>query len=154
MIIERFNYSDTETEGLWWLDDDDPLHTIERPWIPNAVAPGGAGFISCIPDGVYQLIRHARPNGDVVLALRNPKLGVYYSRENVPDIGGRYLILAHVGNYVDDVQGCIAPGASRTIAGNRRMVGNSRSAMARIMAHYRRRKPKTLTIRSVLGAAD
>ena len=68
--LQRFCYSDSETEGLLWLpDDDDPIHTLERPWRPDA--PGGMPFESCVPDGTYRLLPHTRPSGAEVLALRN-----------------------------------------------------------------------------------
>jgi hypothetical protein len=86
-------------------------------------------FVSCVPDGSYQLLEHVRPDGTEVLALRNPDHGVYYDRGERPDTGGRYLILIHSANYVEQVQGCIAPGINHTIYDNRVMVTNSRQAM-------------------------
>lgn len=131
LLLQRFAYSPTETEGLLWLDDETVLHTLERPWV--AGMPGGVPFESCVPDGSYELIPHQRPSGDDVLALRNPDLHVYYSDAERNGREGRYLVLIHVGNYVDDVVGCIAPGIARTIHRNRRMVTSSRNAMRLIM---------------------
>lgn len=153
MLIERYNYSEEETEGRLYLneDEDDYLYTLERPWLPGL--PGGMPRESCVPDGTYALVRHARPNGDVVCALRNPALGVYYSRENVPPEGGRTLILIHAANYVDQIQGCVAVGLSRTIYTDRRMVGSSRLAMQRVMRAFDDGDHE-LTIRAALGTDD
>lgn len=134
LVLQRYNYAETETEGRLWLNDDDYLYTLERPWV--AGEPGGVPFESCVPNGTYELVPHSRPNGHEVYALRNHSLRVYYTQEDWRNAGriGRYLILIHIGNYVDDVVGCIAPGLSRTIYNNRRMVGSSTRAMSRIMA--------------------
>ena len=112
--------------------------------------PGGMPFESCVPDGEYQLIEHARPNGDQVLALRNPDCGVYYTEQERGDRPGRYLILIHSANWVEQVVGCIAPGLVRTIAENKRMVRSSRAAMRKIMA----RKYTSLLIEPALGTGD
>lgn len=123
----RDSYGTTHTHGKL-ITDHGTFHTIERPWIkgPN---PGGMSFESCIPDGIYQLIGHVRPNGDEVVALINEELGVWYQKDDRPDNWGRYLVLIHSGNYVDDVVGCIAPGQARTIHANKPMVTSSRNTM-------------------------
>lgn len=132
LVLERFCYSETETEGRLYINETDFLYTLERPWVPGA--PGGMPFASCVPDGSFGLVPHTRPNGDEVLALRNPDLHVFYTDEERAGRPGRYLILIHAGNYVSDVVGCIAPGVVRAIVDNRRMVQSSRLAMSRIMA--------------------
>lgn len=132
LTLERYCYSETETEGLLWLNDYESLHTLERPWRPGA--PGGVPFESCVPDGTYRLKPHIRSNGDRVLALWNPDLHVYYTDQERAGRAGRYLILIHVANWIEEIVGCIAPGMVRTIANNKRMVRSSRTAMQKIMA--------------------
>ena len=153
MLLERYNYSETETEGYLWIGEK-KLYTLERPWIDESnegiVFPGGMPFESCIPDGTYELIPHTRPNGDRVYALRNPKNHVYYTKDEKGDRSGRFLVLIHSGNYVDHVVGCVAPGLVRTIYNNRRMVGSSRLAMKEVM----RGKHKQIEIRSRCGTLD
>ena len=131
-----------------WLNDDEYIHTLERPWI--AGLPGGMPFESCVPDGEYELIPHTRPNGDRVFALRNPDCGVYYTDQERAGRDGRYLILIHSANWVEQVVGCIAPGLVRTIANNKRMVRSSRQAVSRIMA----KRWKTILIEPALGTED
>ncbi len=145
LILERYNYSETETEGHLWLNDEEFLYTLERPWIGDV--PGGLPFESCVPDGEYSLRQHIRPNGDSVFALWNPDLSVFYTKQERGHDEGRYLILIHSANWVEQVVGCIAPGMVRTIAENKRMVRNSRQAMAKIMAG----KFDSLLIRPDLG---
>ena len=143
--LVRFAYTPTETQGIL----NDKWYTIERPWIKGP-HPGGLSFESCIPDGSYKLIPHTRPNGDKVVALVNPSLGVWYQKDERPDVWGRYLVLIHSGNYVEHVVGCIAPGLSRTIYQNRMMVGASRAAMSQINV----RKYDRLIISTTLGAKE
>lgn len=74
------------------------LKCIELPWLNNAVRK------SCIPEGVYDVIKHS-----------SPKYGVCFW---VLNVSGRSEILIHVGNYVEkngkigDTLGCILPGLS------------------------------------------
>ena len=144
LTLTRFAYTPTETQGLL----DDTWWTIERPWIPGD-HPGGLSFESCIPDGRYKLIKHTRPNGDKVVALVNPSLGVWYRKEDRPEEWGRYLVLIHSGNFVNHVVGCIAPGLSRSIYDNRIMVGSSRAAMRQINVQ----KYTSLLIKTTRGTA-
>lgn len=147
LVLERYCYSETETEGRLWLSDDDYVFTLERPWVDSGM-PGGMPFESCVPDGEYELVPHKRPKGGAeVLALRNPALGVYYTKQERGDAPGRYLILIHAANFVEQVVGCIAPGLVRTIYENKRMVRASRLAMEKVMA----RKWGSLVIRCACG---
>lgn len=145
LVLERYCYSETETEGHLWLNDSEYVYTLERPWIDDV--PGGMPFESCVPDGEYSLRHHVRPNGDRVFALWNPDLHVYYTKQERGDNEGRYLILLHSANWIEQIVGCIAPGLVRTIYENKRMVRSSRQAMAKIMG----RKYQSLLIRPALG---
>lgn len=130
LYLIRDSYGPRETMGTFTDKDGNVLaHTMERPWVPDSDHPGGTSFESCVPDGIYQLVPHTRPNGDKVVALENPDLGVWYQKQDRPEPWGRYLVLIHSGNYVDHVVGCIAPGKARTIYENRRMVTSSRATM-------------------------
>jgi len=68
--------------------------TIELPWLNNQ------HNISCIPEGIYEVIR-----------IIHPAKGKCFSVQNVPDREG---ILIHKGNYINgtkiDSKGCILPG--------------------------------------------
>jgi hypothetical protein len=103
-----------------------------------------------VRDGTYELRPHRRGNGDEVLALWNPDLGVYYTPEEKGSRPGRFLILIHPGNYVEDSSGCCLPGQQRTISQNRRMVTSSRVAMRRLM----KTEWKTLHIIPACGTED
>ncbi len=136
LSLNRDPSTDTETMGLFTFDSVS-LFTIERPWIPTD--PGGMPFESCVPAGRYDLVPYVRGNGDVVRALVNPGLGVYFRDKDRPPPGatistvGRYKILFHAGNWVTDVVGCIAPGYGRTVSRKGPMVTDSRKAMKLLM---------------------
>lgn len=66
--------------------------TIELPWKSNK------NRISCIPTGIYQVVRR-----------KSAKYGDHFHVLNVP---GRSYILIHHGNYYNDFLGCIGVGAS------------------------------------------
>ena len=128
LTLLREASTDVETMGRLTFNNT-TLYTVEQEWRPTA--PGGEPFNSCVPAGRYELRKHVRPNGQTVVALVNPGLGVYYEQMDRPSRVGRYLILMHPGNTHEDVVGCIAPGLGRS----NQMVTNSRDAMKKIMEY-------------------
>jgi hypothetical protein len=132
LLLERMPSTDQGVQGFMTFGHF-TLCTVERPWVPVDEHLGGRNFRSCVPAGNYRLIQHVRTNGDVVVALENPLLNVYYKEDDVPDSGGRWKILIHSGNWVKDVVGCIAPGLSKNNASDTPMVTMSRAAVAEIM---------------------
>ena len=128
LTLQREAPTEVETMGRLSLGDE-VLHTVEQEWRPTA--PGGESFNSCVPAGRYDLKFHVRPNGQKVVALINPGLGVYYEDLDRPFSVGRYLILIHPGNTHADVVGCIAPGLGRS----GQTVTRSRDAMRRLMSY-------------------
>jgi len=99
--ITRQDYSKKQTLGLLKVyagdfDDINDVHvfeckTLELPWKNNTQQ------ISCIPEGVYDVIRSF-----------SPKFGKCFRFKDVP---GRYNVLVHSGNYYTDILGCILVGA-------------------------------------------
>lgn len=131
LLLERKRSSYTETQGFLSFKGS-LLASIERPWIEHTV-DGGKPYESCVPVGRYDLRPHKRPNGDDVVALVNPDHGVYYLEDDLPQQGGRFLILIHVANYKKDVVGCIGPGLWKDDSQFGPMVKSSRVAMTRVM---------------------
>ena len=108
ILLTRFSYSPTETEGYLEVPGLDPMFTMERPWLNNKRG------VSCIPDGEYKLRPHVRPSGDKVYILSNSLKYIYETDDDIPPEGyGRTLILIHKANFVEDLAGCIAPGLGR-----------------------------------------
>lgn len=155
LILERFSYAPTETEGVLNLPAHN-LATIERPWVPWD-SLGGKPFESCVPDGEYKLDPWTRPNRGEVYILSNPDLGVYRLKEDRPREFGRYLVLIHIANYVRNVVGCVGPGTRRVIMKDRktgtyeRAVASSGEAMKILREHLGRDETHTLIIRSKCG---
>lgn len=146
--LVRYCYDTRGVRGRLYFSDDDFVHTLERPWVSGM--PGGMPFESCVPDGSYEIVPFERANGDGVLALRNPDLHVYVHADERPKTGGRYGILIHAANFVEQVAGCIAPGLGSTITENRYQVINSRAAMERVMRYA----PTRLIIEPTRGTYD
>ncbi len=90
VILERFAYSPFGVFGKLIIPEFE-CFTVERPWLDNKKRE------SCIPEGKYTL-----------------KLGTFnrggYEAYEVMGVPDRSLIKIHVGNTIDDVIGCIAPG--------------------------------------------
>ena len=133
LLLERQPSALEYTEGFLSFGKE-ILATIEQEWRAHPEGdPGGESNNSCVPAGKYQLIPHTRPDGKKVVALVNEDLGVYYQAEHRPNGKGRFLILIHIGNWVTDVVGCIAPGLSKGNSDRGRMVQGSSLAMSRVM---------------------
>jgi hypothetical protein len=128
--LKRFKSTAMATTGVLHFGGQE-LHTLERPWIPTH--PGGAPRRSSVPAGRYDMIHHTRTNGDKVVALVNPGLGVYYLDSDRTNECGRFMILLHAANYVDQLEGCIAPGTGAAVTDRGPMVTSSRDAMAEFM---------------------
>ena len=111
--LERFGYTPFGTFGTLYLPEFQ-CYTIERPWINNEPK------ISCIPEGEYSMrfTRFFRGGYDT------------YQLEGVPD---RTLIKIHIGNVMDDLLGCIAPGLDLGWYRNKWAVTNSTKAFKAFM---------------------
>lgn len=121
LILKRFAYLKNLTRGELHIGDE-VFQTIERPWIRTIEHLGGKNYESCVPDGTYVLMPFDSEDHPNCYILRATSLDVYTVRSSSP---GRWGILIHPGNYVDDVVGCIAPG----MEGNLRSVSHSVDAM-------------------------
>lgn len=93
VIISR-QYGKNETQGgLYIFEGYKVLFHCVTLELPDN---GNQQFTSCIPEGVYEVIK-----------IDSPKRGMCFHVTNVP---GRDSILIHKGNYTEDTQGCILPG--------------------------------------------
>lgn len=124
LILERYLHYTSHTVGrLYRPEGAKQIHTIERPWL------GNKPWISCIPDGEYQLDWHT---------------GRRWS--NVPillDVPGRSYILIHPGNSVEDSAGCILVGSEY----DGRRLGSSRPTLETLVRELQD-DTNTIAIRS------
>jgi len=131
LVLERFAYSPMGTFGrLFYPVGSHPnMHyTVEQPWNDNLP------FQSCIPEGRYQCHRFTsqkHPNTWEVI--------------NVPN---RTAILFHVGNTMDDFEGCIGLGLDLGFVNKKWAVVASQLAFAQFLATAKPYEPEfTLDIR-------
>ncbi|OED34526.1 hypothetical protein AB832_07460 [Flavobacteriaceae bacterium (ex Bugula neritina AB1)] len=105
-IVLKREYFKTHTAGVLTLPDGSIFYTIERPWLDNKP------YESCIPESLYECRSYS--------SQKFPDVW------EVTDVEDRTYILLHQGNYVHDVEGCIAVGMNRPDSKN--MIGQSKKA--------------------------
>jgi hypothetical protein len=111
------------------------LSTIERPWVPSATSKGGTKGVSCVPPGIYQLVRHNTEAHPMTWALVNRDLDVAHLPSPSDGPGVRTAVLLHPANWAHELRGCIAPGTRTTTDGEGRfMVAESKRAMRMLQA--------------------
>lgn len=124
----RVIYHHEATYGYLTHPDGLTLCTVERPWRNNAP------YVSCVPEGLYELVPHNGNRFTDTWALVNEPLGVYHLPNNKAK---RSAIIFHEANTADQLMGCIAPGlefAELSFAGHDKALGvtSSRDAMAKL----------------------
>ena len=82
--------------GVLKINDAFCCLTLERPWLTNIPK------VSSIPLGTYTCIKteNRQTSGGMVIPVTY----------EVMDVTNRSGILFHIGNYMEDTQGCILPG--------------------------------------------
>ena len=105
------------------------IYTMERPWEYNRP------YKSCIPLGEYWCTKD-KTTTSVPDCMRGQTWyltgeSVVRSPEDRNDRATRFGVCIHIGNYVNDVQGCLSPGLSLSVTGGSEiwMVRHSRKAM-------------------------
>lgn len=96
--LERLGYFDEEGTFGELAGGDFSCKTVELPWRDNRVAR------SCIPEGTYRMRK--RPSG-VVSRTSGGRFEEGWEITHVPD---RTWIMVHVGNTINDLDGCVAVG--------------------------------------------
>lgn len=111
--LERFAYTPFGTFGRIYIPEYQ-CFTVERPWLNNIPKE------SCIPIGEY----------DMKLSFYNR--GNYPSYE-ISGVPNRTLIKVHIGNTMDDLLGCIAPGKALGFLERKWAVTSSKKAFNEFM---------------------
>lgn len=111
--LYRFAYFKRGVLGRMVLPNGAELFTVERPWLNNKP------FVSCIPEGDYEL------EWDTTGRIKNvPRLR---------DVPNRTQINIHPANYPHELHGCIAPGLDWNVVDGVPLVSSSRDASALLM---------------------
>jgi hypothetical protein len=128
--LVRYCYGPDHVAGLLKFGDNLEMSvwTLECPWRENQV------FVSCVPDGSYPLV-----------AFDSADHADCWVLTPVPSRTG---ILIHVGNTVEDTQGCILVGQQQAPGS----VGNSRAALRQLNYTLNRNAQHTIALGSGLGA--
>lgn len=113
--LKRVEQTDDVTIGVLQVDGRAVCWTLEEPWRENEAD------VSCIPKGKYSLELEFSPS-------KGRKL---WTVRNVP---GRSYVRIHVGNTVDDTQGCPLTGSTPGVLNGKRALLGSRPAFAKFMA--------------------
>ena len=101
---------------------DDTFCTLELPWRGNETN------VSCIPEGTYPLQLRESP------VVRRSSGSDFFEGWEVAQVPDRRFIMFHVGNWVEDTDGCVLIGESFSWHAHKGpMVTNSRKAFRQFM---------------------
>ncbi len=89
---------------------------------------GNVAGISCVPEGIYDLLPHKSPKFGDCYALSAPTLGVTVYGPSL-----RTHCLIHKANKPSQLEGCLAPGLNFGFIGNEWAVTNSTQAFNDLM---------------------
>jgi hypothetical protein len=107
LILETNDDDGVQTLGMIHVVNENneiqlTCRTLELPWKDNQK------YISCIPAGVYKVIKH-----------KSPKFKNCFWIQDVPD---RSEILIHKGNYHTDILGCVLVGSDLALVNNDKLL--------------------------------
>lgn len=101
LIIHAYrDYHEHGTHTELVLPNGEVFYCLENPWLHNEP------YESCIPEGLYELRFR---DSEVVTRTSG---GQYHRGYQVIDVPNRTFIMFHVGNYVEDTDGCVLVGSS------------------------------------------
>ncbi len=109
--------------------DGQPITTIERPWLADAIHTAGKPMISCIPAGEYSIQKEFSPKYKRnMYYLVNEDLGVFLRKELRKEGWQRWGCMFHSANWSHQINGCIAPGMHMSKLRGEYAVSRSRDA--------------------------
>lgn len=129
--------------GELYYKDEFLCYTMEREWNNNQP------FISCVPNGKYNLVKFDSVKYGWTYALNSPCHNVYANCDDIKNKTDRYACLFHSANTRDQLQGCIAPGMELGSIRNQWAVLRSRDAMTMLKEIWVNEPPGKLEIITV-----
>lgn len=100
MRILRTYHDELATTSEWIFPSGEEIVGLENPWLDNKQ------FDSCIPEGIYAVkLRESQ------IVQRTTK-GEFTQGYELVDVDGRTGIIIHIGNYVEDTDGCPLTGTT------------------------------------------
>ncbi len=129
------------TFGLLVLPDGDTFATVEREW------NGNQPFISCVPEGTYELLPAKSPRWGKTFLLHNPGLRVFPTAPSTEHEGDRWACLFHPANWPHELSGCIAVGEEATLVRGKLGVSYSQLNTERLLEKlFNAERPHTLRV--------
>jgi len=115
VTLHRLSDDGIQTIGEMVYQGERVCHTLELAWRDNRRS------ISCIPPGSYE-----------VKYVNSPRFGA--ETYHITEVKGRSHIRIHVGNFYDQIEGCVLVGTEvKDLNGDGRLdVVNSRKALAHL----------------------
>ena len=101
LVLERQEFSKDWIIGSFYYNGDFICYSLERPWLNNKA------FVSCVPDGEYELEYHKYHGKLDTFALIGETVSHFDSGKQ------RSTILIHPANVVSELEGCIATGTTK-----------------------------------------
>lgn len=120
-FLRRIIKNKDVTQGILVENNRVLIVTLELPWNNNE------RFNSCIPEGVYTVRR----------GIYKPKKGDPYESFYLENVRDRSGIWFHVGNIVDDTDGCILTGSYYGMYKNKPAVLASKKAHKIMMESFK-----------------
>ena len=116
------------------------LYTAEQPWRDNEP------YKSCVPAGVYELVKFNSPKYGATFALKNHDLdvGVFEGEAK------RFACVIHAANWPKQLQGCVAVGLDSIVLSGELAVSSSREATSKLLDYIRSAGITHLDIRNYI----
>lgn len=141
LTISRWASTPEGTVGRITYEDQLDYFTMEPRWKNNE------RFVSCIPDGIYELQSHLWKGATPTYALVNAERDVVYTGGEVARPDTRTLILFHPANKASELEGCIALGVGIQLMAGTLAVSSSRHAFRNLMDVIRDNSLREVEIR-------
>ncbi len=139
--LRRFAYTPMGTFGKI-LTPSASWFTVECPWL------GNEPFVSCVPMGIYGLVRRESPRHGATFFLEGPGVSL------IEEVGSvRYSCLFHRANLASELQGCIAPGNRLGVLDNSWAVLGSGDAL-RPLLDFLRSVDEPINLNITFGPLD
>lgn len=110
IVLQRVDQNDRRTYGRFETEDGVTIlvpHTLEEPYRDQDGDGLSDKNVSCIPAGEYEMyLRRSKKNG----GTGNRAYDVW----ELIGVPGRDVVQIHIGNTLDDTQGCILVGSVRS----------------------------------------
>ena len=132
--------------GSFQVEGEHYSYSVEPPWLSNK------RYVSCVPDGLYDLILYESPKYGWCFIMVNPGLNVYAFEEDCMTNEDRFLCLfAHLGSFPFNFEGCAGLGREIRVHPTLGMMLTKTRATCRDVMRLLGRERHTLNIYSPHG---